>query len=97
MRLQCLEVVTKTKERLAIHLYTEDVDGHGRVTYFPVRLGYACTVQKVQGAMLDRVALWLDAVGYRAAAHVALSRVEVDENYLVGGVDRSPRRFSSAF
>ena len=24
----CLEVITKTQKRLAVHLYTEDVEGH---------------------------------------------------------------------
>ena len=92
---QCLEVITKTKKRLAVHLYTEDVEGHGRVTYFPVRLGYACTVQKVQGATLDHITLWLDVPGCRAAAYVALSRVEYDANYLIGGVV-CPRHFVPA-
>ena len=92
---ECLEVITKTKNRLAVGLYTEDVEGHGRVTYFPVRLGYACTVQKVQGSTLEHITLWLYAVGCRAAAYVALSRVEVDEHYLIGGIV-CPRNFVPA-
>ena len=92
---QCLEVITKTKKRLPVHLITDDVDGHGRVTYFPVRLGYACTVQKVQGATLEHVTLWLDCIGCRAAAYVALSRVEHDKDYLIGGVV-CPRHFVPA-
>ena len=92
---QCLEVITKTKKRLAIHLYTEDVEGHGRVTYFPVRLGYASTIQKVQGSTLEHITLWLDVPGCKAAAYVALSRVEYDKNYLIGGVV-APRHFVAA-
>ena len=63
--------MTKTRKRL--HLITEDVEGHGRVTYFPVRLGSACTVQKVQGVTLDHISIWLDVPGCRAEAYVTLS------------------------
>ena len=94
-RSQCLEVMTKTRKRLAVHLITEDVEGHGRVTYFPVRLGYACTVQKVQGSTLDHITIWLDVPGCRAAAYVALSRVQYDSDYLIGGVV-CPRHFVPA-
>ena len=53
---QCLEVVTDTNKRLSIHLYTEYVEGgRGKVTSFPVRVGYATTIHKVQGATLE---LW---------------------------------------
>ena len=92
---QCLEVVPQTKKRLGIHLITDDVEGHGHVTYFPVRLRCACTVQQVQGSTLEHITLWLDAPGCRAAAYVALSRVEYDANYLIGGVV-CPRHFVPA-
>ena len=84
-RSKCLEVVTRTGRRLAIHPYTEQLEDNRKVTSYPVRLGYACTVQKVQGMTLPHITLWLDAPGCRAAAYVALSRVQRDEDYLIGG------------
>ena len=92
-RSHCLKVMTKTRKRL--HLITEDVEGHGRVTYFPVRLGSACTVQKVQGTTLDHISIWLDVSGCRADAYVALSRVQCDTDYLIGAVV-CPRQFIPA-
>ena len=50
---KCLEVTTDTGKRLSIHLYTEYVEGgRGKVTSFPVRVGYATTIHKVQGGNL---------------------------------------------
>ena len=94
-RAQCIEVVTKRGKRLAIHLVTEDVSGHGRVTCFPMRLGYACTVPKIQGRTLPHVTFWPDVPGCRAAAYVALSRVKKDDHYLVAG-KVCPRHFVPA-
>ena len=68
-----------------MHLITEKLSKGRYVTYFPVRLGYASTVQKVQGATVPHVTIWLDAAGCRAAAYVAMSRVEYDDNYLIAG------------
>ena len=51
---QCLEVTTDTGKRLSVFLYTETIEGkRGMVRSFPVRVGYATTIQKVQGATLD--------------------------------------------
>ena len=51
---KCLEVTTDTGKRLSVFRYTETIEGkRGRVTSFPVRVGYATTIQKVQGATLD--------------------------------------------
>ena len=51
---QCLEVTTDTGKRLSVYRYTEYVEGNrGKVTSFPARVGYATTIQKVQGATLD--------------------------------------------
>ena len=53
--LRKLEVITDTNKRLSIHLYTEYVEGgRGKVTSFPVRVGYATTIHKVQGATLEQ-------------------------------------------
>ena len=82
---KCLHVITATNKSLAVHLCTEEIEGHGHVTAFPVRLGYACTIPKVQGATLPHVTVWLDRPLCRAAAYVAMSRVEHDENYIIAG------------
>ena len=83
---RCMEVTTRTGKRLAVHLVTHELDDGRRVTCYPVRLGYACTVPKVQGMTLEHITLWLDVPGCRAAAYVALSRVRRDEDYLIAGV-----------
>lgn len=92
---KCLDVLTKTGKRLAVHLVTEEVEGHGRVTYFPVRVGYACTVPKIQGQTLAHICIWLDAPCCRAAAYVAMSRVKLDRDYLIAG-KVCPRHFVPA-
>ena len=82
----CLQVVTQSGKRLPIYRYTDTGVPKGKVTYFPVRAGYAGTIYKQQGAELKHVTLWLDRKFTRAAAYVALSRVERDHNYLIGGI-----------
>lgn len=82
---QCLRVQTKMGKSLAVHLYTEEVAGHGNVTCFPIRIGYGTTIQKIQGATLSHITIWLDRPGCRAAAYVALSRVETADDYLIAG------------
>ena len=80
----CLQVMTATGKRLAVFPYTEDTKG-GRVTCLPVRLGYAGTMQRIQGMTLEHVTLWLDRAGCRAAAYVAMSRVAYDKDYIIAG------------
>ena len=82
---QCLQVLTITGKRLAVHPYTDDVPQCGRVTCFPVRAGYAGTMQRVQGMTLEHVTLYLDRAGCRAAAYVGMSRVQYDKDYLIAG------------
>ena len=67
---------------------SKQVEGHGNVTCFPVRLGYASTIQKVQGSTLDHITIWLDTPGCKAAAYVAMSRVRYDTDYLIAGLVR---------
>ena len=79
----CLTVRTKTGKRLAVHRTTENYELHRqseegsvvRVSFFPIRLGYASTIDKVQGSTLGHITIWLDCIR-QAAGHVALSRVE---------------------
>ena len=82
---KCIEVSTQTGKRLAAFLNTEHVDKRGRVTSFPLRLGYASTIQKLQGATLPHVTMWLDIPGCKAAGYVALSRIRRDNDYLIAG------------
>ena len=82
---RCLEVVTRTNQRLAVYLVTQELDDGRKVTCFPIRLGYALTVPKVQGMTLPHVTIWLDHAGCRAVAYVAMSRVQTDDDYLIAG------------
>ena len=92
---KCLRVLTKLGKTLAIYPYTEEVDKHSNVTSYPVRLGYSTTVPKIQGATLPHITLWLDRPGCRAAAYVAMSRVQRDDDYLIAG-RVSPKYFAPA-
>jgi len=85
-RSQCLRVTTKTGKALAVYHYTDPQPEHQRAVFFPIRLGYASTLYKMQGAELPHVTIWLDAKGQRAAAYVAMSRVRRDKDYKFGGV-----------
>jgi len=82
---RCLQVRTKTGKRLAVFQYTDPDPKAQNCSFFPVRLGYASTVYKLQGAELTHVTIYIDAPGQRAAAYVAMSRIRKDEDYLFGG------------
>ena len=90
----CLTVRTATGKVLAVSVLRERV-GTYDVDFFPARLGYASTVQKVQGQTLPHITLWLDRSHCRAAGYVALSRVRRDEDYLIAGKVR-PHHFTPA-
>ena len=79
----CLRVKTKTGKRIMVTMWTDRE--HGKTTYFPIRLGYACNVHKVQGDEFDHVTIWLDMARMPAAGYAALSRVKHAKNYLIGG------------
>ena len=81
----CLEVTTKTGKKLEVYRYTDPDPNAQNASYFPVRLGYASTIYKLQGAELPHITIYLDRPGQRAAAYVAMSRVKHDEDYLFGG------------
>ncbi|CAK9101303.1 ATP-dependent DNA helicase PIF1 [Durusdinium trenchii] len=83
---QCLQVLTQSGKRLAVYPFTDTNVPKGRVVYYPVRVGYAGTIHKYQGAELQHVTLWLDRKYSPAAGYVALSRVARDEDYLIGGI-----------
>ena len=92
---KCLEVETRTKQHLAVHMMTTQLDDGRKVSAFPVRVGYACTVPKVQGMTLPHITIWLDSIYCRAAAYVAMSRVRRDEDYLIAGLV-TPQHFAPA-
>lgn len=72
-------IIVKTDQgvRVAVHPWSSE----NRVVHFPLRLGYASTLHKVQGATLPHITVWLDVANMPAAAYVALSRVEYDINW----------------
>ena len=92
---KCLEVLTRTGKRLAVHMVTTELEDGRRVSSFPVRLGYACTIPKVQGMTLPHITLWLDTPCCRAGAYVAMSRVSKDQDYLIAG-PVTPKHFMPA-
>ena len=74
---QCISV--------AVYQYTDPKPEAQNVSFFLVRLGYASTFYKLQGAQLPHVTIYLDVPGNRAAAYLAMSRVKKDTDYLFGG------------
>jgi ATP-dependent exoDNAse (exonuclease V) alpha subunit len=72
-------VVVKTDQGRLISVHPWTSPEH--VVHYPLRLGYASTLHKVQGATLKHVTLWLDVANFPAAAYVALSRVEYDAHW----------------
>ena len=82
---RCLQVETITGKALAVYQYTDPKPEAQNVSFFPIRLGYASTIYKMQGAELEHITIYLDVPGQRAAAYVAMSRVKHDEDYLFGG------------
>ena len=60
------------------------------------RVGYACTLMKVQGANVDHLTLWLDVPNVEAAGYVALSRVRRDADWQYVG-DPGVHHFTPAF
>ncbi|CAE7926331.1 pif1, partial [Symbiodinium necroappetens] len=89
--MDCGNVIVRTDQGicLAVHPWTSE----DRVSHFPLRLGYARTLHKVQGATLPHVTVWLDVPNMPAAAYVALSRVEYDANWRFMG-DPGVRHFT---
>ena len=72
-------IIVKTDQgrRLAVHPWTSE----DKVVHFPLRVGYASTLHKVQGATLPHVTIYLDMPNMPAAAYVALSRVQKDAHW----------------
>ena len=90
-------VQTKTGRVLTIFPYTDEEveDPSWRRTFLPMRLGYAATLQKLQGATLDHATIWLDVANIEAAGYVALSRVRKDADWRFMG-HMMPHHFTPA-
>ena len=88
-----LRVRTKTNKRLYITPWT-DVE-RSNVVYYPIRLGYASTVQKVLGDEVEHITAWLDTPNLPAVAYTALSRVEKSSAYSLAG-KLTPAHFTPA-
>jgi len=86
-----LRVKTKTGYQVMIYPWTDEF----KQTFLPVRLGYAHTLLKVQGATLEHMTIWLDMPNIEAAGYVALSRVQHDKDWRFVGKP-SPHHFTPA-
>ena len=82
---QSILVETETTHCLCVYPITVDNVPGRRLTYYPVKLGYADTVHKYQGTELAHVTFWPDRPSCPAAGYVALSWVHRDADYLLGG------------
>ena len=80
---QILWVRTDTGKRLPITPW-HDPEFAGLV-YYPIRLGYCCTVAKVQGDEFPFIIAYLDAANLPAVGYTALSRVKDAQSYLLSG------------
>ena len=78
-----LLVMTKTGQRLPITRWTDR--DKGNAVYFPIRLGYASTIDKVQGDEFAHITVYLDGWPRPAAGYTALSRVATSDCYKIGG------------
>ena len=65
-------VRTDTNKPLLVHPMTDPAT---KIASFPLRMGYATTLHKIQGMTLKHITVWLNRKFTPAAAYVALSRV----------------------
>ena len=90
-------VQTKTNRILTVFPYTEEEGCPEQCgpASLPLRLGYATTLQKIQGATLEHATIWLDVANIEAAGYVALSRVRADKHWRFMG-HLTPHHFTPA-
>jgi hypothetical protein len=86
-----IRVRTDTGRALVVYPWTDEAG----VTYFPIRLGYATTLARVQGATVAHMTVWLDVPNVEAAGYVALSRVRKDAHWRFVG-DPTVHHFTPA-
>ena len=78
-----LRVMTKTGHRLCVYPWTDRE--HGDLVYYPIRYGYASTIDKMIGAEFPHITIAADVANRPAAGYTALSRVKDSNSYLIGG------------
>jgi len=93
MKKSSVVVQTKTGQVLTVFPYRDEEQGG--VASLPLRLGYATTLQKIQGATLEHATIWLDVANIEAAGYVALSRVRRDADWRFLG-HLTPHHFTPA-
>ena len=79
-----LLVLTATGRHLMVYRWSNPRELLMKAHY-PIRAGYASTIMKFQGATLPHVTVFLDCPNVPGAAYTALSRVSLQENYVLGG------------
>jgi len=72
-----VRVQTRTGYTIVVYPWTDE--SHN--TYLPMRLAYANTLLKMQGATLQHLTIYLDVANVEAAGYVALSRVQHDRDW----------------
>ena len=93
MKKSSVVVQTKTGQVLTVFPFRDE--DTGGLPCLPLRLGYATTLQKIQGATLEHATIWLDVVNIEAAGYVALSRVRRDADWRFIG-HLTPHHFTPA-
>ena len=97
LKRQCVVVQTRTGHVLTVFPYRDEESRpeERAPACLPLRLGYATTLQKIQGATLEHATLWLDVANIEAAGYVALSRVRKDADWKFIG-HLTPHHFTPA-
>jgi hypothetical protein len=86
-------VRVKTSTGYIVSVYPWTDEWHN--TFLPMRIGYANTLLKMQGATIKHMTIYLDVPNIEAAGYVALSRVEHDRDWQFVG-DPSVHHFTPA-
>jgi len=86
-----VRVRTDTGYILMVYPWTDE----DRNVFLPLRIGYANTLMKLQGATLKHMTLYLDVPNVEAAGYVALSRVQHDRDWRYVG-DPTTHHFTPA-
>ena len=97
LKRQSVVVRTRTGQVLTVFPYTDEESSpeERAPASLPLRLGYATTLQKIQGATLEHATIWLDVANIEAAGYVALSRVRTDDAWRFLG-HLTPHHFTPA-
>ena len=80
-----LRVKTRTGHLVEVWRWS-DPERPDAPSFYPIRPGYCSTIQKLQGAELEHISIYLDARRLPGAAYTAISRVRTGKDFLVGGL-----------